>query len=431
MKRGDVMRLQQAVIKNFKGISECNLEFRPGFNLLKGENGKGKTSVLEALAVGLGGFVAGAPDVPTRHFSLTEIRRVYVTTGDGSCTMQAILPTEVTLIVKMKDRAQPVIWTRGRSSVQASRSTIRPREIAGIAEIISNQPEAELPLLCYESAGRVWSQKRERSINVFRSKYLRTVGYLDALADESNIKLLLNWCMRMEQIGWQKGVKISEYEAAKKAVADFMTRINNGGDYGVFYDKQIEELMLVENGEVRPVIQLSAGYQSLIWMVFDIAYRMALLNPFLLENIAQTAGIVLIDELDTHLHPRWQWRVIGALKETFPNIQFIAATHSPSLFASSRDVWIVDIEQGDPQYSISQFGLDLNSATKMYQGDYNLPIEVQTLANKFYYAMNQQDYTTAGNYLNQLSAITDSDTPLLVEMRTIFQLETNWPEESE
>ena len=70
-------------------------------------------------------------------------------------------------------------------------------------------------------------------------------------------------------------------------------------------------------------------------MVFDIAYRMAVLNPDLLENVVEmTPGIVLIDEIDLHLHPRWQWKIIDALKNTFPRVQFIVTTHSPVIIAA-------------------------------------------------------------------------------------------------
>ena len=347
------MWIQEAVIRNFKGITDWKLSFKQGFNLIKGENGKGKTSILEALAVGLGGYLLGIDGVNTRHFTKEEIRRSYSRTGEGTYGAEHHLPTQVNLTVDLEDSRGICTWTRGRSSIQASRSTTQPRDIVRIAEEMSNQIETELPLICYQSAGRVWSQKREKTENVFRTKYLRTVGYMDSLIEASNIKLLLNWCVKMEQVAWQKGKKIAEYEAVKKAVADFMGAMDHGGSYEVFYDKQIEELMYVEGEKVLPVSDLSSGYQSLIWMVFDIAYRMALLNPFLLDKITMTHGIVLIDELDMHLHPKWQWMVIRALRETFPNIQFIAATHAPILFASAENVWLIDIEGDEPQYSTS------------------------------------------------------------------------------
>ena len=91
------MIVQNVDIKNFRGIEYASIEFKSGFNLIKGENGKGKTSILEAISVGLGGFIAGFSDVSTRHFSKDEIRKVIKLTGDGSCDEIYEVPTEVVL----------------------------------------------------------------------------------------------------------------------------------------------------------------------------------------------------------------------------------------------------------------------------------------------------------------------------------------------
>lgn len=157
------------------------------------------------------------------------------------------------------------------------------------------------------------------------------------------MKLMLEWCSRMEQIAWQTEKPVREYEAVKKAVAAAMTRLESA-PVDIFYDKRSEELMYRKNGTVVPISVLSAGYQSLIWMVFDIAYRMAALNPFLAEDISQTPGLVLIDELDVHLHPRWQWHVIDVLRSIFPHVQFLATTHSSIIIVSAKNVWCIDIE---------------------------------------------------------------------------------------
>lgn len=90
--------------------------------------------------------------------------------------------------------------------------------------------------------------------------------------------------------------------------------------------------------EVLPIRLLSSGFRTLIGMVLDIAYRMAILNPFLRDEILnETPGIVMIDEVDMHLHPKWQWNIIKALKKTFPRVQFIVTTHSPIVVASCKD----------------------------------------------------------------------------------------------
>ena len=423
------MRIQKAEILNFKGIENWELEFKPGFNLIKGENGKGKTSILEALAVGLGGYIAGINGVATRHFSQEEIRRSYLRTGEGAYAVTHHLPTQVRLTVDMEEGNGCYTWTRGRNSLKSSRSTTQPRDIVRLAEEMSNQIETELPLICYQSAGRVWSQKREKTENIFKTQYLRTIGYLDSLVEASNIKLLLNWCVKMEQVAWQKGKKIAEYEAVKKAVAKFMSAMDHKGKYEVFYDKQIESLMYAETEKVLPVSDLSSGYQSLIWMVFDIAYRMAVLNPFLLDEIAKTHGIVLIDELDIHLHPKWQWKVIRALRETFPNIQFIATTHAPILFGSATDVWLIDIEGDTPHYSYSHYGIDVNTAVRQFQGEFELPEEIYADVKTFYEAMDREAYAEAKNILDKLSERTAPEFPLIADMRAMYDVETEWPEE--
>lgn len=416
------MKLYNVAIKNFRGIDACDINFKQGFNLIKGENGKGKTSILEAIAVGLGGFVAGLEGVATRHFSQDEIRKVYTTVGDGSYDKKIVVPTEVYLQAEIDGYNYE--WLRGRNNIKASRSTIQPKNVCKKASEMANEMNRELPILAYLGAGRVWSQRRERVENVFRKQYFRTVGYTDALHDASNIKLLLNWCVKMEQVSWQKEMKIAEYEAVKRAVSDFMQYMEPGSECNIFYDKQHEELMYKKDDTVLPVMSLSAGYQSLIWMVMDIAYRMAVLNPFMKEQIAQTSGVVLIDEIDMHLHPRWQWNIINALQNVFPNVQFIAATHSPILFASAKNVWLIDVDGGEIEYSDSHYGLDINTAINEYQETLEMPLEVKRKTEDFNDAMDKENYEEALCILEDLEKNTAPTHPLLIQLRTRYEFET-------
>lgn len=422
------MNISNVEIHNFKGIDDLEIIFKTGFNLIKGENGKGKTSILEAIVVGLGGYVAGVDGVDTRHFTKDEIKKVFYPTGDGTLAAKYQLPTQVTLTVDM-DNGDVFTWTRGRTSTNASRSTIQPRDIVKYAENISNKENSILPLISYQSAGRVWTQKREKNKKVSRKKNLRTYGYNDALIDASNTKLLLNWCLKMEQVSWQKKQSIAEYEASKKAVADFMNYMEDRNDCSVFYDNQTDDLMYKAGDICLPINDLSAGYQSMIWMVFDIAYRMALLNPFLLDYITETPGIILIDEIDLHLHPKWQWSIINALKNVFPNIQFIATTHSPFLFASAKDVFVIDIDDKQPKYKMSHYGIDIKTSVKQFQGDYDLPKDVEMDVNRFYSAMDNENYNDAKKILDDLIIKTAPESPLIEDMRAMYQIETTFIEE--
>lgn len=401
------MQLKNVSIKNFKGIEEKNIIFKPGFNLIKGSNGMGKTSILEAIAVGLGGFIAGMSDVTTRHFSSDEVRNVYTRLGDGSYDRTYVMPVEVSMEAVLD--GEKFRWTRGKSSINASRSTTQPRDICRKAEKMAEDNSTEFPVLVYLSAGRVWSQRRERTENIFRKQYFRAVGYTDALIDASSVKLLLNWCMKMEMVAWQKEKRIAEYEAVKHAVAKFMDIMEESEGHEVFYDKQEEQLMYKVDHTIFPIMQLSAGYQSLIWMAFDIAYRMAVLNPDKKEHIAETKGVVLIDEIDMHLHPRWQWNIVNALKTVFPNVQFIAATHSPILFAASNDLWLIDVEGEEVNYTESRCGYDANAVLEIFMGAKSKNPETEKLIHSIYVAIRNKEYESAETKIQELANITSEN----------------------
>lgn len=136
---------------------------------------------------------------------------------------------------------------------------------------------------------------------------------MDCLEEAANDKMLTNWCKNMEQVAWQQEEKILEYETVKETISKFMQFMQGDERIRIFYDKRTDELLYTNGEEVLPIRMLSSGFRNLLGMVSDIAYRMAVLNPDLLGSIVKmTPGIVLIDEIDMHLHPNWQWKVIDA-----------------------------------------------------------------------------------------------------------------------
>jgi len=416
------MYIESVIITNFKGIAELKVDFQTGFNLIKGKNGKGKTSILEAVAAGLGGYLAGIDGVPSKNIAKDEIRYTYSLNGDGSCDQIPNLPAEIQ--VQAMIGGKEYSWKRRRKSIAAYKSTQLSGSIAAIAEKMSVSKDQELPVLCYQSAGRAWLKKRNKTEDYPHKKYTRTAGYIGALTESSGVQLLKNWCLKMELVAYQKKRKVAEYEAVKRAVADFMRYMDPGKTFEIFYDSQLEEIMYKDGESILPVHNLSAGYQSLIWMVFNIAYRMSVLNPDKKQNIAQTSGIVLIDEIDIHLHPKWQWRIIDALTAVFPNVQFIASTHAPILFASAKKIWVIDIDSDEIGYSHSHYGIDINTALKEYQETDEMAQAVKTKADLFLDALDNADFTKAQDILEELERETAPEHPFLLNLRTRLEIES-------
>jgi len=161
-------------------------------------------------------------------------------------------------------------------------------------------------------------------------------------------------------------------------------------------------------------------------MAFDVAYRMALLNPHLRENIRETPGIVLIDEPDAHLHPEWQWLLTKALRTVFPNIQLIIASHSPIILASVREGEIIDVsDSNDISYEEPAYGLDINDTLHQIQDSKGVPAEIAELQKKFDSAMDQEDMAAAEEAVVAIEAAV-GDRPIAVAARTEFELETAW-----
>ncbi|MEO1075191.1 MAG: AAA family ATPase, partial [Bacteroidota bacterium] len=103
-----------------------------------------------------------------------------------------------------------------------------------------------------------------------------------------------------------------------------------------------------EDGRILPFDLLSDGQRSMLALAGDLAMRMTRLNPSLREDsVQQTPGVVLIDELDLHLHPLWQRQIVGDLRRTFPAVQFIATTHSPFIIQSLQPGELYDLATGE------------------------------------------------------------------------------------
>ena len=468
------MRLTEVRIRNFKGIEEQTLKFQPGFNLLKGENGTGKTSILDAIAVGLGAFVGWMNPANAPQFTPYNVRKEYQRYGDGSATWYYYFPAEVAVTAEFLDENQTLTWTRSLDSAPNSglpAIKLDSEEVVNLSKTLANDTAKTLPILRYHGIpqARVLNSGFvpdllsslqnldvvEKWLNLNSVMYAanhsflnvpthgqegRIIGYRNALGTLSDVGECLSWCNQMERVRLQKGKPIAEYEAVKRAAETFMEVMEPGKRYQVFYDNQLSELICAEDGgETLSISNLSSGYQSLLWLSFDIACHMAQLNAFMLDKIAETPGVVLIDELDLHLHPKWQWRVIDALRTTFPNVQFIAATHAPILFASANDVWLVDLDGEKPRYEWSRYGLDVNSSVMTYQGNYELPERVRKLTDAVSGAINRKAYPEAKRLLDELEAeLTPKpgqngadggpvETPTLARLRARYDIETSWP----
>lgn len=161
---------------------------------------------------------------------------------------------------------------------------------------------------------------------------------------------------------WQKlqtfmaSSKDRQLTAVRTAISNFMPGFSN-----LRVRRKPRLHMSIDKGDqTLNVQQLSQGEKSLMALVGDIARRLAMMNPAL-ENPLEGDGVILIDEVDMHLHPSWQRNIIERLTATFPNCQFILTTHSPLVISDCKNVLVYSLDDGELNQQPSQYGVDVNS----------------------------------------------------------------------
>ena len=130
------------------------------------------------------------------------------------------------------------------------------------------------------------------------------------------------------------------------AISQFLPDIS---DLHVDREEQTPRLMANKSGKPVVVNQLSDGEKCLFAMVGDLARRLALANPAL-DDPLLGCGIILIDEIELHLHPRWQRDIVTGLERTFPGCQFVISTHSPQVLGDAKDaaIFVLDLHADEP-----------------------------------------------------------------------------------
>lgn len=171
--------------------------------------------------------------------------------------------------------------------------------------------------------------------------------------------------------------------------------------------------------------EMSDGYKNTLSMIGDIAYRMAVLNPMLGDKVLEdTSGVVVIDEIDLHLHPQWQQTIISDLNTIFPKIQFIVSSHAPAVINSVAREQIRILDNGEIYMPAAQtYGRDANSILREVMKVSERPTDIKQRMNLFYSYMDENNYKEANNVLTEIEAIVGTTDPDIAAARTSLDLE--------
>ena len=336
------MRIKEINIQNFKGIINNTYPFNPKFTVLIGDNGTGKSSILDAISIALGTVLMrtqasfGINGRKTRPLLKNEIRKKMV-------SPENIELTDVELSGQFIHQGKEIDWERSQPKTSKGLSYRNAKKLIHIGKEFVEKIEIKtnLPLIAYHSTARLAGEIHGGK-TAYEKIGSRLDGYYACLDPRSIRQKFMSWFKTFEDSALKFNKDKTLYYAFTNALVSIVpewqeVRFHWGLDDMVGKQK---------DGTWLPLSDLSDGYRSTIRLAADIAYRAIKLNPHLgINAVKETEGIVLIDEIDMHLHPKWQQRIVSDLKKTFPKLQFIVTTHSPFIVQSLKADEVLNLDE--------------------------------------------------------------------------------------
>lgn len=354
------MQINYLSLSQFRGIQDASINFKPGFNLIVGVNGAGKSSVLDALCIVLAralpaltpsgahsGVATRVADITVNKSALAIVAKFTCHATDFALTLteqasgvqsavdldrglKDIRDVDELPTLRRHERPEPgdprlAGTLRGQTSINPEAQELTPTPDPKLKKA------ANQPLVLFLSVRR--SIPNERATASKKGSAYQAVFNVERGLE---IRTLAQWWKARESLAAEdpSSKSATQLAAAKAALKEMLPSMADWRVEGelVLVDKVVEVSGIAASGapEVReerrtlPVSSLSDGEKSLIAITTDIAQRLAVLNPNETDPIKAGAGVVLLDEIDLHLHPSWQRHIAIHLPKVFPGLQFIA-----------------------------------------------------------------------------------------------------------
>ncbi len=334
------MKLKSVTIENYRAIENLELFLDRKLTVLHGANGHGKTSVLSAIAVGLGAVEILGPHLHKSNIDFSE-EDWREGAGSPQIVAESVAESKYEFIGKR----------HGDEHLDNYRMDVLEHSHAKLDNHFRSTPEDDMPIVAFYGTERRVSGVPEWVISQpgsrFRSSRLDALE--GALAARTDFEGFLAWFYfkRYEELQERDDRENSDYQlkdvsVIRDVISSLLPEISNPRI-------ELNPLRFVvsqksEEGRIEKLSlnQLSGGYRIVLALAADLARRMAQGNPHM-DDPLQSEAIVLIDEIELHLHPAWQQRILTDLMRTFPNAQFIVTTHSPQVLTTVEPQRIVEL----------------------------------------------------------------------------------------
>jgi predicted ATP-binding protein involved in virulence len=370
------MKVTRLSLDNVRAFEEAEFDFNPGFNLIIGINGAGKSTALDAIrfcgshllsnlqrmpfkpfGFGIDDIHGNAPFAEAAlHLSFGDKTDAFVRLREWREQVAAETPENLERLRRqILETARPS--DRLRNQLRELQETLSPADPvffypskSDLKARASSEPSAPL-MIHYSTARSIMNEQAERKSAAGTSQ----LAYVNALQSNTlSLRQFADWMRAQIELASERPASRHLVYGIKTALERFLPGYSN-------LRPSTESASRVEidiNGTTLDVRQLSDGERSVLALILDIAKRLAQANPRLDDPLTSAQAVILIDEIDLHLHPQWQRKIVGNLEKTFPSCQFIATTHSPQVIGEVPHEKIQMIKDGQIYSPSWSFGID-------------------------------------------------------------------------
>lgn len=396
------MKIKHLTLRSFRGIKHMELDFTESVTAFVGVNGVGKSTVLEALAIALSQLtwrINGHP-LKARPIALDDIRQ-----GDAYARI------ELTVELRGRELTWATVTNRKKglhsdpmraSHLEALNEAVRQLNKEWEHVECDRQESYDLPLAVYYDVNRAVLDIPIRVKEKLRNNSYEV--YQDALDHGgADFKRFFIWFRNREDFENEQRRDTPSFrdralEAVRTAIGSF-TEFRN-----LRIRRSPLRMTVVKHDQEFNVAQLSDGERNMLALVGDLARRLSVLNPSL-ENPNHGSGVVIIDEIDLHLHPRWQREVIRKLEQTFVNCQFIVSTHSPQIIGELKPESVMLLKNGELMgHAMRSIGLNSAEILEELMDANERNAEFDDKVLKIERAIEDEQYKQAGEWLSELEA---------------------------
>lgn len=418
------MKILSLELENFKGFKKSHLFIDGKSCVLFSENGVGKSTVLNAINILFAQIIN----------KITQNRFKQMINLDAEDIKFGESKTRIKADISMG--CEPDTDTVHAYGREMDRRTGKRSHMSTVLLKIEEQflhcyspvdEETNMPIYANYGVNRAVYVVSIRRKSRIKHTYEKLTAFEKAIENRIDFRMFFEWFR--EQQEFEYNVKVNENKdyidrqlsCVKKAILTMLGE-ETFTDIKIMFSPL--RMVATKYNENLKIEQLSDGEKCTLAMIGDLARRLALANPSL-SNPLEGNGIVLIDEVELHLHPTWQARIVPTLRDTFPNIQFIITTHSPKVLGEvGDDINIFELERNENGIEITEMpslrGWDSNYILETYMGTSSLNLDVKGKISHMFTLIKNKKYQEAEAYADELEKLTDSANPNVISARMLI-----------